>query len=71
MKAEVNKTVEVVLRMTEAEAKALRELAECVFTICDADERLGVHRQPIANLLPFGFDEELRGAVDRALRSLA
>jgi hypothetical protein len=30
MKAEVNKTVEVVLRLSEAEAKCLREIVRCV-----------------------------------------
>ena len=30
MKAEVNKTTEVVLRMTEAEAKCLHEILRCV-----------------------------------------
>lgn len=69
MKAEVNKTVEVVLRMTEAEAKCLRELASCVATTDDdGDDRLTIHRQPDPDLLPYEFDEVLRAAIDDALQ---
>ena len=62
MKAEVGKAVEVVLHMTEAEAKCLREIMRCV-TVVDRTVKLNANI-PEPQSLVDDMDSDVINAID-------
>lgn len=66
MKAIVEKQVEVVLRLSEEEAKALRELARRVYVDFVGRVRLVGGYASVGGVAP-GFDVNLSSAIDDAL----
>ena len=68
MKAIVEKQVEVVLRLSEEEAKALRELARRVYVDVDGRVCLSFSHSPVGGMVP-DFDAILFAAIDQALNT--
>ena len=65
MKAEVNKTVEVVLRLSEAEARGLRTLVECV--VVDKDGLVNLTSQPQKGVIPPSLDGAIWNTLDEVI----
>lgn len=68
MKAEVHKTVEVVLRMTEAEALHLMELMRCIRVTSTG--RVEVTHQPEPGEVFYALDETVFNALLELLEGL-